>query len=99
MESQVQELLNEERKVNSQVKQALQTKREKLATITQHTERAVANERRELQDELNQKIEQVSIGRPVSFRCHGDWLLQVVASHGLFLISGPSVINYAIVLF
>ena len=60
MESQVQELLNEERKVNSQVKQALQTKREKLATITQHTDRAVANERRELQDELNQKIEQVS---------------------------------------
>ena len=60
MESQVQELLNEERKVNSQVKQALQTKREKLATITQHTERAVANERRELQEELNQKIEQVS---------------------------------------
>ena len=62
MESQVQELLNEERKVNSQVKQALQTKREKLATITQHTERAVANERRELQEELNQKIEQVSRG-------------------------------------
>ena len=60
MESQVQELLNEERKVNSQVKQALQTKREKLATITQHTERAVANERRELQEELNQKIAQVS---------------------------------------
>ena len=66
MESQVQELLNEERKVNSQVKQALQTKREKLATITQHTERAVANERRELQEELNQKIAQVSRkgGRP-----------------------------------
>jgi len=60
MESQVQELLNEERKVNSQVKQALQAKREKLATITQHTERAVANERRELQEELNQKIAQVS---------------------------------------
>ena len=60
MEGQVQELLNEERKVNSQVKQALQAKREKLATITQHTERAVANERRELQDELNQKIALVS---------------------------------------
>ena len=60
MESQVQELLQEERKVNTQVKQALQAKREKLATITEHTERAVANEKRELQDELNQKIAQVS---------------------------------------
>ena len=59
MESQVQELLQEERKVNTQVKQALQAKREKLATITEHTERAVANEKRELQDELNQKIAQV----------------------------------------
>ena len=48
MESQVQELLQEERKVNTQVKQALQAKREKLATITEHTERAVANEKREL---------------------------------------------------
>ena len=53
MDTQVQELLVEERKVNSQVKQALQQKREKLATITNHTERAVARERRELQDELN----------------------------------------------
>ena len=59
MESQVQELLQEERKVNTQVKQALQAKREKLATITEHTERAVANEKRELQEELNQKIAQV----------------------------------------
>ena len=68
MEGQVQELLNEERKVNSQVKQALQAKREKLATITQHTERAVANERRELQEELNQKIAQVS-----SHNTKWDW--------------------------
>ena len=60
MESQVQELLQEERKVNTQIKQAQQAKREKLATITEHTERAVANEKRELQDELNQKIAQVS---------------------------------------
>jgi hypothetical protein len=60
MDSQVQELLQEERKVNTQVKQALQQKREKLATIQQHTERAVANERRELQEELNMKIAQVS---------------------------------------
>ena len=60
METQVQELLTEERKVNSQVKQALQAKREKLATIQAHTERAVAQERRELQDELDEKITQVS---------------------------------------
>ena len=56
MESQVQALLNEERKVNSQVKQAMQAKREKLATIQEHTERAVAQERRELQEELDMKI-------------------------------------------
>jgi len=51
--------LTEERKVNSQVKQALQLKREKLATITAHTERAVAKERRDLQDELNAQIAKV----------------------------------------
>ena len=73
MESQVQELLNEERKVNSQVKQALQAKREKLATITQHTERAVANERRELQEELNQKIRQVSAVISTYFECQLHW--------------------------
>jgi hypothetical protein len=66
MDSQVQELLQEERKVNTQVKQALQQKREKLATIQQHTERAVANERRELQEELNMKIAQVSKPTPFS---------------------------------
>ena len=60
MENQVQELLNEERKVNSQVKQALQAKREKLATITEHTERAVAQERRDLQQELDEQIRAVS---------------------------------------
>ena len=60
MDSQVQELLAEERKVNSQVKQALQDKREKLATIQAFTDRAVAQERRDLQEELNQKIAQVS---------------------------------------
>ena len=60
METQVQELLNEERKVNSQVKQAMQKKREKLSTIQEHTERAVAQERRELQEELDTKIAQVS---------------------------------------
>ena len=48
METQVQELLNEERKVNSQVKAAMQAKREKLSTIQAHTEKAVAQERREL---------------------------------------------------
>ena len=42
MDSQVSQLLDEERKVNTQVKAALQKKREKLATIQEHTERAVA---------------------------------------------------------
>jgi len=60
METQVQELLNEERKVNSQVKAAMQAKREKLSTIQAHTEKAVAQERRELQEELDTKIAQVS---------------------------------------
>ena len=60
METQVQELLGEERKVNSQVKAAMQMKREKLSTIQAHTEKAVAQERRELQEELDTKIAQVS---------------------------------------
>ena len=60
MDSQVSQLLDEERKVNTQVKAALMQKREKLATIQDHTERAVANERRELKDELDAKVAQVS---------------------------------------
>ena len=60
MDQQVSKLLEEERKVNSKVKAALQRKREKLATIQEHTERAVANERRELKDELDAKVAQVS---------------------------------------
>ena len=38
----------------------MQKKREKLSTIQEHTERAVAQERRELQEELDTKIAQVS---------------------------------------
>ena len=49
MDSQVEQLLTEERAVNSQVKQALANKREKLATIQAFTERAVAQTRKELE--------------------------------------------------
>ena len=38
MDRQVEELLQEERKMNSLVKQALQQKRDKLAQIQAHTE-------------------------------------------------------------
>ena len=60
MDSQVEQLLTEERKVNSQVKQALAAKREKLATIQAFTERAVAQTRRELEQEKNAAIAEVS---------------------------------------
>ena len=56
MDSQVSQLLEEERKVNTKVKAALQQKREKLATIQEHTEKEVAEERRELKQELDAKI-------------------------------------------
>ena len=68
MDSQVEQLLLEERKVNSQVKQALAAKREKLATIQAFTERAVAQTRRELEQEKNASIAEVStnwMGRSV----------------------------------
>ena len=45
MDQQVQQLLQEERKVNTMVKHALQLKREKLQTITAFTEQQVAAER------------------------------------------------------
>ena len=61
MDAQVQDLLNEERKVNKMVKDALQAKRDRLATIQSHTEQAVAVTRRELQEELASKIAQVSL--------------------------------------
>ena len=57
----MQALLEEERKVNMMVKQALDLKRQKLSGITEFTERAVAKERRDLQVELEQKIAQVSV--------------------------------------
>ena len=60
MDKQVEALLQAERKMNLLVKQALQRKREKMAQIQQHTEAAVAQERRDLQNELNAKIAQVS---------------------------------------
>merc|ERR1712032_825915 len=56
MDSQVEQLLTEERAVNSQVKQALANKREKLATIQAFTERAVAQTRKELEQEKNAAI-------------------------------------------
>ena len=60
MDKQVENLLQEERKVNLLVKAALQKKREKMAEIQQHTENAVQQERIDLQQELNEKIAQVS---------------------------------------
>ena len=60
MDSQVEQLLTEERAVNSQVKQALANKREKLATIQAFTERAVAQTRKELEQEKNAAIAEVS---------------------------------------
>ena len=71
MDSQVSQLLDEERKVNTQVKAALMQKREKLATIQDHTERAVANERRELKDELDAKVAQVSAQGLATYWKHG----------------------------
>ena len=63
MDGQVQDLLNEERQVNKMVKDALQKKRDRLATIQAHTDQAVAQQRRDLQEELAQKIAEVSIER------------------------------------
>ena len=48
----MQDLLNEERQVNKMVKDALQKKRDRLATIQAHTDQAVAQQRRDLQEEL-----------------------------------------------
>ena len=60
MDQQVEKLLQEERKMNSLVKQALQQKRDKMAQIQAHTEQAVAQQRRDLNEELAEKIRQVS---------------------------------------
>ena len=61
MDSQVQSLLNEERKANTMVKQQLAAKKEKMAQLQAHTDEALAHYRRDLQVELNQKIAQVSL--------------------------------------
>ena len=41
MDTQVQELLREEAKINAQVKQALQRKKEHLGSLKSHTDREV----------------------------------------------------------
>ncbi len=63
MDNKVQDLLTEERKVNKMVKDALQKKRDRLATIQSHTEAAVSHFRRELETELQSKIQEVSLAR------------------------------------
>ena len=82
MDKQVKDLLDEERKVNSLVKQALQMKREKLATVQAATERAVAKEKHELEVELKEKIAQVSSRRVrQSSRCSSVYLPRAEKSH------------------